>query len=785
MGKSKKNKNKNNNNRRGNQAPNIMVQSTQNGVPEDVKTGTDELEMNVALMQEKLQAESKPLDESEIKGPESEKPGELRQYLKRLQGLHSDIKGLLEKAEKNNNDTEQRNQKAKETEEELKAQKKALDDKMSVLNDKERTVLERELRIDNGEYTGTIRSLLDTFTKSAGEVSEETKKLITGLVEQQKSVLNKMKDAGEAEIKLLEERDIIEQEKKKIAREKRKMQIDMDIYKEETSAELREEYAEKYEEEKSKAERLSIRNSALEAELEGLKRLMMELSVTFGNREPQDILNEVARIRSENDELKEQLNVRPSLEEMDGLRKQIDLVKVENARLNNLVSEKEIINLRTIVNNTDSYVIEIQGYKDRLESSQNREDSLRRTIDDLKSTVDQLKGEHQKDEDAFQFARKYDSEYTLQNKGFKDFNPASLYDFANYMQKKIASSDKPFYYDIDTIRIFIAGLNMSNISILQGISGTGKTSLPREFAKAIVSEAIEYYGLGEDNTPKAPYRICAIQSGWRDNMDLMGYYNSFEHKYKETEFFKALYLANLPKYRDTLFFIILDEMNLSRPEHYFADFLSLLEQKEDERYITVNAPDEVLPEMIVQGKLRVPENVRFIGTANHDETTLEFAPKTYDRSNLMEMPKNQDRNIETTDETYNVSYDWIKEQFNNSLASNAKYYTKFKKFINSEGIRLLLMDKGIGIGNRFEDQAERFICAFIDTGSPKNREESLAKAADHLITTRLFRTLRNRYDLDKNSLQEFKKDFHDLFKKEFGFEPKWADEMLKSEIEKK
>ena len=100
MSKKNRNKNKNNNNRRGNQAPNIMVQSAQNGVPEDVKTGTDELEMNVASMQEKLQAESKPLDESEIKGPESEKPGELRQYLKRLQGLHSDIKGLWKKQRK-------------------------------------------------------------------------------------------------------------------------------------------------------------------------------------------------------------------------------------------------------------------------------------------------------------------------------------------------------------------------------------------------------------------------------------------------------------------------------------------------------------------------------------------------------------------------------------------------------------------------------------------------------------------------------------------------------------
>ena len=58
------------------------------------------------------------------------------------------------------------------------------------------------------------------------------------------------------------------------------------------------------------------------------------------------------------------------------------------------------------------------------------------------------------------------------------------------MQRKIASSEKPFFYDIDTIRKFIAGLSMSPISILQGISGTGKTSLPVEFAKAIISEAV-------------------------------------------------------------------------------------------------------------------------------------------------------------------------------------------------------------------------------------------------------------------------------------------------------
>jgi hypothetical protein len=100
-------------------------------------------------------------------------------------------------------------------------------------------------------------------------------------------------------------------------------------------------------------------------------------------------------------------------------------------------------------------------------------------------------------------------------------------------------------------------------------------------------------------------------------------------------------------------------------------------------------------------------------------------------------------------------------------------------------MKILLMDKGIGIGNRFEDQAERFICTFVASGSSKEKEESLATAADHLITTRLFRTLRNRYDLEKNSLQTFKEEYDKLFNKHFMSAPTFADRLLTEEIEKK
>ena len=107
---------------------------------------------------------------------------------------------------------------------------------------------------------------------------------------------------------------------------------------------------------------------------------------------------------------------------------------------------------------------------------------MKKTIDDLSVTIDQLKGESTKKADAFEFAKNCDSD--ARNLGFnhlqtKKDTPANLVDLSSYVQQWMAfKSDKPFYYSLETIRIFLAGLHMSPISILQGISGTGKTSLP-------------------------------------------------------------------------------------------------------------------------------------------------------------------------------------------------------------------------------------------------------------------------------------------------------------------
>lgn len=517
---------------------------------------------------------------------------------------------------------------------------------------------------------------------------------------------------------------------------------------------------------------------------------MKDLQNAIGSTEPHEMLKQYTFLKTEIESIKKELNERPENFELETKQAKIEELQAKVTEYQSKINEGELLELKRILSNMDTYVIEINAYKNQIESAKVREVSLKKTIEDLSVTIDLLKGESNQKAEAFEFAKKCDAD-TL-NLGInhlekkKDY-PKNLVELVTYVQQWMAyKQDKQFYYSKDTIRIFLAGLNMSPISILQGISGTGKTSLPREFAMALISESL-YMGIDIENQNNSPYRICAVQSGWRDNMDLMGYYNSFEHKYKETDFFKALYLANQPKYSDTLFLIILDEMNLSRPEYYFADFLSLLEQSPNERYINLsNTPEEVLPNLIKGSKMKVPPNVRFIGTANHDETTLEFAPKTYDRSNLMEMPKNHPgiANIEHWKEPYNIKYSWLSAKFLEAEKNHKVLCEKFHAFINSDEMKILLMDKGIGIGNRLEFQAEKFISVFVASGDQK--EKDLALAADHLITTRLFRTLKNRYDLDKANLTKFKEDYTDLFEKRFNsIAPTFATDLLNAEIDKK
>ena len=193
-------------------------------------------------------------------------------------------------------------------------------------------------------------------------------------------------------------------------------------------------------------------------------------------------------------------------------------------------------------------------------------------------------------------------------------NEITLEEFCRQF-RKFAASQLGLYYDIDLIRFFVAALGTSRIIILQGISGTGKTSLAYAFGKFVQ----------KDST------VVSVQPSWRERTELYGYYNEFTKTYNETDFLRAVYEANY--YRDP-HVIILDEMNIARVEYYFAELLSILEMPlESEWNIDiVTAMWDNDPCLIESGKLHISNNLWFIGTINNDDSTFAVADKVYDRA---------------------------------------------------------------------------------------------------------------------------------------------------------
>ena len=191
--------------------------------------------------------------------------------------------------------------------------------------------------------------------------------------------------------------------------------------------------------------------------------------------------------------------------------------------------------------------------------------------------------------------------------------------FRNYAAGKLR-----LYYSAADIRRFVAGLLVSHIMILQGMSGTGKTSLARAFGEFL------------DN----PSLIVPVQPMWKERTDLVGYYNEFTRRFNETDLLKKMYEAN---YSKDIFITVLDEMNIARVEYYFAEFLSLLElpNPEERNLVVANGSWEDDPEQLDKGHLRLPANMWFIGTANNDDSTFAMAQREYEitRRNLGRLQK--------------------------------------------------------------------------------------------------------------------------------------------------
>ena len=275
-------------------------------------------------------------------------------------------------------------------------------------------------------------------------------------------------------------------------------------------------------------------------------------------------------------------------------------------------------------------------------------------------------------------------------------NEISLQEFTEGYRRYAASQMK-LYYTPEIVRRFVAGMAASKLLILEGISGTGKTSLPYSFSRYLSN----------------PSTIVSVQPSFRDRTELLGYFNEFSKRFNETEFLRALYEAN---YRPDPTLIVLDEMNLARIEYYFAEMLSVLEMPNKDEWVLDLVPTawDGDPVKMDGGKIHVADSTWFIGTANNDDSTFTITDKVYDRAMPIELNERADAFECEVQPHCNVTAEHLEYLFQKAQVDypiSDELMDKMQKLDN-----YLITRFKLSFGNRIMKQLYDFIPVYVACG---------------------------------------------------------------------
>ena len=289
-----------------------------------------------------------------------------------------------------------------------------------------------------------------------------------------------------------------------------------------------------------------------------------------------------------------------------------------------------------------------------------------------------------------------DNTYRGENMDIAPMPDLTLEELCNSFRNFCASQLK-LYYREDVVKQLFAGMATSKLIILEGISGTGKTSLAYALGKFFSFDSA----------------IIPVQPSWKDRSELLGYYNEFTKKFNETEFLKSLYVTT---YRNDLNVIVLDEMNLARIEYYFAEFLSVMEMRDPNDWLIDLIPSPLAsdPVHIKEGKLLIPQNVMFFGTANNDDSTFTISDKVYDRAISLFFDDKGRPFDYAEQEAIQVPYSQLRQLYNEAVGQFPISADMLKKFEDLDNF--VIKKFKLAFGNRILKQLETFIPVYVGCG---------------------------------------------------------------------
>ena len=280
--------------------------------------------------------------------------------------------------------------------------------------------------------------------------------------------------------------------------------------------------------------------------------------------------------------------------------------------------------------------------------------------------------------------------------------------------RNFAASKLGLYYKSEMMRIFISALASTKLVILQGISGTGKTSLAYAWGKFMKHDSC----------------VASVQPSWRDRTDMFGYFNEFTKKFNETEMLKEMYTAG---YCDEVFTVILDEMNLSRVEYYFAEMLSILEMPNRDEWIIELVPNswKTDPKYIIGGKIKVPPNMWYIGTINNDDSTFAVTDKVYDRAMPIDINDKGEPFEPINTPAQDVNFSYLDNLFKTAMEENPISQSTLDKI--DEMDNYVIQHFRIAFGNRIVSHMKKFVPVYVACGGDE------ISGVDYFIAKKILR----------------------------------------------
>jgi len=312
------------------------------------------------------------------------------------------------------------------------------------------------------------------------------------------------------------------------------------------------------------------------------------------------------------------------------------------------------------------------------------------------------------------FAKLNDIDQQFENYKIVNYNNQFTLPELVELFRNFAASQLKLYYKTEMIRLFISSLASTRLVILQGISGTGKTSLAYAWGKFLKHDSC----------------IASVQPSWRDRTELFGYFNEFTKKFNETEVLKEMYTAG---YTDDIYTVILDEMNISRVEYYFAEMLSILEMPNKDEWIVELVPSTWKndPKKLNSGKLKIPANMWYIGTINNDDSTFMVTDKVYDRAMPLDINDKGQIFMPEDVPAQDINYSYLNALFTNAIDNNPISQDTLDKI--EEMDNYVIQHFRIAFGNRIVAHMKKFVPVYVACGGDE------VDGVDYFIARKILR----------------------------------------------